>query len=170
MNTVSPPDGQIAGDALQALRAYRLPDPVAWWPPAPGWWMLAILMLAVIAGALWLLFERRRRLAAAKQAQQELNRLRHDLALRKDTVSFVRRLSVLLRRYALARFPRDDVAALTGEDWLVFLDAQGGNGRFLNGPGRHLADAPYRAGADVPAEQLAALVEDWIRCNRRARS
>jgi hypothetical protein len=166
MTTQVPLDPAAVADTLAQLRAYRQPDPVAWWPPAPGWWVLLVLMLLVsAAGLLW---ARRRRLltAASRQAQRELRHLRKQLDADGDTAGFVRQVSALLRRYALAKWPAHDIAGLTGNDWLAFLDARGGNGDFTRGVGRHLADAPYRRSVEIPAQQLADLVERWIRHNR----
>jgi hypothetical protein len=152
--------------ALAQLRDYRLPEPVSWWPPAPGWWALLLLLAAL---ALWLLWRVRRQLArtaATRQARRELARLRARCASGDDNVACVREVSVLLRRFALARWPRQQVAGLSGSAWLAFLDAHGGNGRFSNGAGRHLADAPYRPRAAVPLPELLDLADDWIRHNR----
>ena len=86
-----------------------------------------------------------------------------------DAAASARALSRLLRRYALARFPRQRAAALTGEDWLSFLDAHGGGGRFRDGPGRLLADAPYRRIVTAPVAELAEVVQAWIQHNREVR-
>lgn len=164
--------GMPTGDPLEGLRGYHLPDPVGWWPPAPGWWVLGLVLLAVGAVLGWWWLRRRRRTAAARQAQRELARLRRNRLEAKDPAAFVRGLSTLLRRYVLAVFPRREVAALTGEAWLAFLDRHGGGGRFLAGPGRQLLEAPYRPARDAAAgespDALAELVEDWIRDNRGA--
>jgi hypothetical protein len=58
------------------------------------------------------------------------------------------------------------VAALTGEDWLRFLDAHGGGNRFVAGDGRQLVDAPYRPPGHGAAEPLVGLVAAWLRSNR----
>lgn len=163
------PDVPAPGvDPLAGLHGYRLPEALAWWPPAPGWWVLAMLLLAAAAVAVAWFIRRRRCTAAARLAERELSQLQHHLRISRDTQSYVRGLSRLLRRYVLAVFPRHEVAALTGDAWLVFLDAHGGGGRFAGGPGRMLVEAPYRPAADVPADQLAALIADWIRHNREA--
>jgi len=163
-----------ATDALAGLRGYHLPDAVAWWPPAPGWWLLAALLLVLAAALTLYLVRRRRRRAAARQALQELARLRSELVAGRRVDVFVRGLSRLLRRFALARFPRTQVAGLAGEDWLAFLDEhsgrEAGEARFREGPGRLLAEAPYRPVADLPAEDLAVLVERWILHNRELRT
>jgi hypothetical protein len=74
-------------------------------------------------------------------------------------------LSLLVRRTALAAFPREKIAPLAGEEWLAFLDRSFAGTGFSDGPGRLLASAPYSPMS--PGErQLAALVEltdRWIR-------
>jgi len=155
-----------AADPLAGLRGYHLPQSVSWWPPAPGWWLLVGLVLVLAAALALYLVRRRRRRAAARLALDELARLRADLAVGGDAGVFVRGLSRLLRRFALTCFPRRRVAGLTGTAWLAFLDAEGGDGRFCNGPGRLLAEAPYRSTAELPAAELATLAEDWIARNR----
>lgn len=176
MSTTAPPGIAAAPDALAGLRGYRLPDPVAWWPPAPGWWLLGALLLVAAAALGWWGLRRRRCTAAAREAQRELAQLRRGRPHGQDGAAVIRGLSRLLRRYTLARYPRAEVAALTGEAWLAFLDEHGGDGRFRDGPGRQLVEAPYRPSPDASAvpgdgrriEQLADLVEDWIRHDRRA--
>lgn len=152
-------------DLLADLRGYHLPEPVGWWPPAPGWWLLVLLGLALVAAAVHLLARRYRRGVAARAARTELRALRASFIRDGDTVALARGVSRLLRRFALVRFPRRRVAGLTGDDWLAFLDDQGGNGRFLKGPGRRLTDAPYLPAADLPADELTDLASDWIRRN-----
>ena len=156
-------------DPLTQLRGYHFPAPVSWWPPAPGWWVLAGLLLVLIAAGAWVPLRRRRRRAAARRAQEELQALRVALGSGGDAATFVRGLSRLLRRFALARFPRQEVAGLTGADWLAFLDANGGGGRFRDGPGRLLTEAPYRPAGEIPAEELADLTRDWILRNAEKR-
>ncbi|WP_296698201.1 DUF4381 domain-containing protein [Thiocapsa sp. UBA6158] len=159
-------------DPLAQLRDWHLPDPIQWWPPAPGWWISAAVLLVVL---LWLAGVRwrghRRRGAAARSALRELAALRETVQADGDTRAFIAALSRLLRRFALARFPREQVAGLTGEAWLAFLDATGGGDGFRHGPGRALADLVYggsRAGDPPPnPDALAALAETWIRANRR---
>ena len=52
-------------------------------------------------------------------------------------------LSEVLKRTALATFPRESVAGLTGTDWLAFLDRTGGTRDFTEGPGRALTTLAY---------------------------
>ena len=170
----------IAPDPLAGLRDWHLPDPVPWWPPAPGWWLVAGLALAVCALALHWWLRRRRQGAPARAALGELERLGAGLVADGDERRYAAAVSALLRRLALVRYPREQVAGLTGADWLAFLDRSGGGGGFLQGPGRVLAGVPYRApgsGSDAGGQEpsdpvldsagLARLAADWIRANRR---
>jgi hypothetical protein len=156
-------------DPLAGLRGYHLPEAVSWWPPTPGWWLFGGLLLALLVVLGWQLARRRRRRAAARAAARELAQLRATLSWQHDTTAFVRGLSRLLRRYVLVAFPQQRAAALTGEDWLAFLDRHGGDGRFQQGPGRRLLAAPYQPGAADAVDELAALVADWIARNREVR-
>jgi hypothetical protein len=145
------------------LRDIHPPPPPGWWPPAPGWWLLGALLLAGLAwlGLLALRAHRHRRRRARLLA--ELQRL----ADGADTdPALVAAVSALLKRVALARWPREQVAALTGADWLAWLDRTGGAGAFTDGPGRVLADGPYAPaapGLDRPA--LLALAGRWLTRN-----
>ena len=109
-----------ANDALSALRDIHLPEAVSLWPPAPGWWVAAGLVVA-LAVALRLLQLRRRR-SVARAALRELDGLERDHEGTGDAGAYAVRLSALLRRVALARFPRNEVASLHGATWIDFLN------------------------------------------------
>ena len=160
----------MQSDPLSELRAYHLPDPVSWWPPAPGWWLLAGLLLALAIALTWWALWRYRRQAAARQALLELAELRSSLTADQDRQAYVRGLSRLLRRFAMTRFARSQVAGLTGRDWLAFLDDHGGAGEFQGETGRLLNEAPYRPDSEISLEPLDNLVEQWIRRNRGVRA
>lgn len=194
MTAGTPAGVPTEADPLAALREWHLPDPVPWWPPAPGWWLLAglALLFGFIVLRRW--WARRRRTAPARAALVELVALRGLVASEVDDRRFTSRVSALLRRLALARYPRDQVAGLAGTRWLDFLDRTGGAGDFSRGPGRLLAEIPYRregpavagaplaeggprpsAGPDQPHDlagraELAALAERWIRAHWEPRS
>ena len=145
-DTINPlPTAPAAPDPLAALRDWHLPDPVSWWPPAPGWWLVAGLALGAIALAVVLGRRRWRQGAAVRTALGELEFLRGQLGAGLDPGGFAAAVSILLRRLALTRFPRERVAGLSGASWLAFLDATGGGDAFSHGPGRMLAELPYRA-------------------------
>jgi len=155
--------------ALQ-LRDIHVPAAPPFWPPAPGWWVAVALLLAMLSWMTLLGLRRYRIRRERRRLLSALGRLERRLESER-TPEALAHISVLLRRLALLRFPRRQVAALTGEAWLRFLDESGGRGRFADGPGRVLADAPYRR--ELPAEfdaaTLVVLLREWVVINAQER-
>ena len=158
-------------DPLSSLRDWHPPDAVSWWPPAPGWWLLALAILAVLVLAARAGLGRRRQTALARATRRQLETLGRELAADGDQRRYVASLSRLLRRLALARYPRARVAGLSGDAWLAFLDATGGGGEFTRGVGRVLIESAYRPGrgqtTDIDPERLQALILAWVEANGR---
>ncbi len=154
-----------AKQAALQLRDIHLPAEPGWWPPAPGWWILAVLVLALLA---WTTHIALRHYRLHRQRQRLLAVL-DTLARPGDNASpqTIAEISTLLRRLALMRYPRRQVAALTGVGWLRFLDESGDTDRFSHGPGQVLATGPYQPTlpADMDFTALNALVRDWIKKN-----
>jgi hypothetical protein len=148
---------------LSQLRDIHLPPPISWWPPAPGWWLLLGVAALLLAGAFWW-FQHRRNNRWRRQALQELTALR---GLPSGPQAGLIALSVLLRRVAISRFPRHEVAALNGDACLAFLDRTLGTGNeFASDTGRLLSTAPYVQDAQIypqAALTLFDLSERWIR-------
>lgn len=163
----------MTADPLAQLRDWHLPPPPGWWPPAPGWWVLAVLLLALMLVAVIGWRRRRARGASTRAALRELARIRARFAADGDSRAYAAAVSTLLRRLALVRYPRQQVAGLSGRAWLAFLDATGGAGFGQDEMARLLTESAYRP-RTVPDEQtageverLARLAADWIRADRR---
>ncbi len=138
------------------LRDIHLPEPVGWWPPAPGWWLL--LGFALTGAAAWAWRAWRRRTRVRRAALAELKRIERDYAAEGDVARLAQELSTLMRRAAITVEERRRVAGLTGEEWLAWLD-RGLDGRpFSEGPGRCLAEAPYRPDAEEQVVDAVALL------------
>ena len=148
------------------LRDIHLPDAVSWWPPAPGWWVLSAL-LALLALALILILRRYRRRSLVRAARRVLDQAFARHAEGGDARPLLAEVSLVLRRTALSYFPRDEVAGLTGETWLAFLDRDLEpaklRGGFRTGAGRILATGPYATQSSVDAEALRTLCDAWLR-------
>jgi hypothetical protein len=146
------------------LRDIHAAAPAELWPPAPGWWLLAALVASAIAYTTVVLvrsYRRRRQKQRILAGLAQLESAPHD-----DAAQFTAAISALLRRVALMRYARTDVASLSGAAWLKFLDATGGNGAFVNGPGSVLATAPYAPDPQAPSRRaLLALARAWIEHN-----
>lgn len=151
----------MINDPLDALRPLHEPIAISWWPPALGWWVLILLFLASVLFLFW----RWKRNALQRAALRELKILVSTM----DSLQQAAAINRLLKRYALVCWPTTEVAALTGESWLKFLDSHGGNGVFFQGPGRALMTSPYDD-VDQHNVELIGLAHHWIKVNRPSKS
>lgn len=137
-------------DLLERLIEQPEPPPVSMMPQTWGWAVLALVLLAACIFVAIRMWRRYQANAYRRYAIRDLEAARDDPAA----------MAAILRRTALAAYPRREVAGLAGDDWLRFLDAQVAGKEFLEGPGRLVAAAPYRNMSNEPA--LYAVVKNWI--------
>lgn len=98
--------------SLSNLQDIVLPEPPPLWPPAVGGWLL---VLVVTGMALLMAFRLYRRYWQNRYRRAGLSLLRR-AATNYD-------VSLLLKRVAMAAYPRHMVASLYGQDWEDFLNA-----------------------------------------------
>lgn len=154
-------------DPLAQLRPLQLPVQIGWWPPAPGWWLLGGVIVALACTTVWLAWRHRRRNRYRRVARRELQvAFQHSCDAPADASLFAAQASRILRRTALVRYPRHEVAALCAEQWLDFLDSSAGTRVFREGPGRALADAPYNPGSHPDDAALHDACRQWLRRHR----
>jgi hypothetical protein len=142
------------------IRDLHLPDAIGWWPLAPGWWLVIVL---IGAGLVWLLRKWIRTFAqgaARRHALRQLQAYSKEYVEHGNAVLFGTQLSELVRRTMLAYAPRGEVAGLTGEQWLAWLDRDLDRSHFLAGDGRPLIEWPYRdPDSRFDRSDVAALVD-----------
>jgi len=150
------------------LRDIHIPDAINWWPPAIGWWLLVLLIILLLVGSIWL-YKRLTRKTAVKTAKNLLLLIKQDS--QTDNQQKLVELSKLLRRVAISHLPRKDIAGLTGNDWLAFLDSSVKGQPFTIGVGQLLAEAPYRKTppSDDQISQLVGLCQDWLNAQAKAK-
>jgi hypothetical protein len=153
-----PPIAPQAQQALKGLADVVSPDPVAWTPQTWGWAALAVLVAAFVV---WLIVRAVRHRRANRYRVEALS----DLAALEATLSDNTRraaalgaMPALLKRVALAAWPRPEVAALSGQAWIDFLRAHGGRHGFADESARLLADGEYQ-----PAGLSSTTAEDGRR-------
>ncbi len=141
------------------LRDLHLPDAIGWWPLAPGWWLVIALLAAAVGLLLHRYWQIHARGAARRHALRQLNRLAAEYEQHRDAVTFGAGVSELLRRTMLAYAPRPEVAGLTGDAWLAWLDRDFDEPKFQTDTGRKLLELPYRRHDDsVAAIELIDVV------------
>lgn len=126
------------------LRDLHLPEPIGWWPLAPGWWILIVLTLVGLGWLLLRVWRTRQFNAPRRYAIRELTNVEADYLRHRDPVMLGKQLSELLRRGMLAYAPRHEVAGLTGESWLAWLDNGLPVPYFHTEGGKSLLQLPYR--------------------------
>ena len=148
----------LAPTSLDLLEDIVVPDPVSWWPLAPAWWVLiAIVVLASACGG-WFAYRRWKANAYRRAALRELEAL-------GDGATGI---PALMKRVALAVWPRSEIAGLSGERWIAFLRDTSPDG-FDEESAEALLEAGYRGG-DLDAGQRSSLVRSakrWIATHRR---
>jgi hypothetical protein len=154
---------QLPMDPLSDLRDIHLPPSPPFWPPAPGWWLLALAAIAALAFAVRFALLAWRRGRARRAAARAMSRLRARYERGEALNLLTAELATILRRAAMSRHPRAQVAGLTGRDWLEFLDDD--THQFTEGVGRCLATAPYARDEAVDLDALLALCETWVKRN-----
>ncbi len=144
------------------LRDLHLPEPVGWWPLAPGWWFLIGVLAVLLAYAVYRSYQRYRHNAPRRFALRQLARFESEYLEHRNPVTLGKQLSELLRRGMLAYADRDEVAGLTGDAWLAWLDRGMPLPYFHTEGGKSLLQLPYRDPAgdfsDVDIDALISAV------------
>jgi hypothetical protein len=141
--------------SLDRLHGLAVPEAVSFWPPATGWWVLSALVLLALLVVV-IRFIRIHRINAYRRAALfELQWIDSTLAL-----------ATLLKRTALAAWPRDEVAELTGDRWIEWLGETGPR-PVPEELRSFLRDMPYLDPGRTPPHELMKFAADWITFHRR---
>ncbi|HHJ80996.1 MAG TPA: DUF4381 domain-containing protein [Candidatus Tenderia electrophaga] len=142
------------------LRDIHLPEAVSWWPPALGWWLLLALLI-LLPIIVWAIHKFLARQQLRKLALAELNTIEAKFKQQQNSQQLLRDISALLRRICISRFPRHDVAGLTGEAWANFLNSQAHS--FDAHISQALVNGPFQKQYDIDAQALINASRDWIK-------
>ncbi|MES2790477.1 MAG: DUF4381 domain-containing protein [Planctomycetota bacterium] len=144
---------------LRNLVDIVLAPPAPLWPPAPGWYVVAAVALVTVVTISIRWWQRWKANAYRRAALRCLN---------SDATGSWQELPAFVKRVALAAWPREQVAGLSGEEWLKFLDASVGSKNFTQGNGRWLlalAYEPTAASRMSPGDQedVIRIIRHWIK-------
>ncbi|MEX1197065.1 MAG: DUF4381 domain-containing protein [Pseudohongiellaceae bacterium] len=152
-------------DPLSQLADIHLPQQVGLWPLAPGWWILLCLLAALAVWGIILLRRRLHHRNLRLHALAELQRCRDALHSSPDAdsaqIDYLNAVNTVLRRVALAHYPRSTVAGLTGRAWVDFLRSHG-TLPLGEDTARALSEGRFAPRCDVDPDALQEAAGQWI--------
>lgn len=144
---------------LSGLRDIHAIAEPSFFPPAIGWWIVAgILICLILIGWGWY------RLYYMSTKQYAQRTLQHIMYAKLPTVALGAEISKLLKRIALVRFPREQVAGLSGTDWSCFLYEHGGR-KLTKEQADFIAQSafmPVQKTVAIDEKKLYTAVSQWI--------
>lgn len=152
----APPDNLL--DLIDQLQQPMPPDPVSMWPQTMGWAVLGGLVLVGLAVAAGIAWRHWRANAYRRAALAQVQAAQGDPA----------QIAAIVRRCALAVWPRAQVAGLHGPAWIAFLETTGGT-TVPDSAAAALLTGPYRV-RPAPLPELGAWAATWIRGHRVGRA
>lgn len=138
-----------AAPTREAMHGLILPPPVPFWPATPAWYVVFALLALLLLWLGWHAWRRWRANAYRRAALRALGRAEGA------------EIAAILKRTALAAWPREAVASLSGQDWAAFLQRTAPRARLDAASATALASLAY-APAARPMREPA---ERWIRCH-----
>lgn len=148
---------------LSQLADIHLPPPVSLWPLAPGWYFLALLFIGCCLLMTYILCRYWQRHRLRKHILQHINLLHKTYEEQPTATRIIADISILLRRAALAVFPRQQIASLQGEAWLQFLNDTGKTTEFTKPHGRLLITAAYQKEHHADLTPLFSACRHWVK-------
>jgi len=133
------------------LKPIHLPQEPGMWPLPWGYWAILAVAIISVCFLVWMIRHHKKR-SKAKVAASNL--------IKTNTNSTPSSALEVVRQAALSYFPREDIAKLTGEKWLSFLDSQLDQPRFANNHPQW-QQVLYTSGVNNK-ETNQALVEDCL--------
>jgi len=99
------------------------PQPVTFSFGAPGWYVLGVLCLLVILFVLWLLWRHHVKNKYRTEALQWLSTKEQSLTRQKNYAALVYETNMLLKRIAMSKYGRSNVAGKRGADWTSYINS-----------------------------------------------
>ncbi|WP_270727594.1 DUF4381 domain-containing protein [Shimia sp. Alg240-R146] len=148
-------DGLGLVDMLDLLKPVPEPEAISMMPQTQGWIWLAVAVVIVLIWGCVILVRRRHASAYRREALAELR------SAAADPV----KMASIVRRAALVAFPRRQVAALVGQDWVRFLNGSCPDAPFTGSAAEAFVAAPYQQNPRANPE-LEGQCRVWLRTHK----
>ena len=158
----NPYEGRNLPALMDLMHDLVWPDAIAMWPQTTGWWVLLGWLLALLLMALRHWWAHRR---ANRYRREALAQLRMIAAYAGERpTEAAANIAALLKRTAMAVYPRTQVASLYGTAWEAFLRQSAPGDAAVSQSAALLASAAYRD--DIDAAALLKPARRWIEAHR----
>ena len=157
------------------LKDIHLPEAISWWPLASGWWLL-LTCLVLLAVIVFFIKKTHQRKQLNREINIEIKKIKTQFRHTKNKYELAQSLSILLRRSSISFYSEKNVAGLTGERWLTFLDdttsktnGSSNTEKLQSKMGNVLIVAPYlpkTSDFDFDAQALLRLCENWLKTQK----
>ncbi len=164
MDPTTPQKDPMLAMTLRQMADIALPPPVSMMPATWGWAVLAGLFALALALAAFLALRRRARNRYRRDALAEIGILEAKAGDEAGRIEALAALPAILKRAALAVWPREEVAGLSGPAWVEFLKGHAGKAAIDADGYDVFAQGEYRlAKVDEPTAQRSfAAARQWI--------
>jgi hypothetical protein len=114
-----------SSSALGQLKDVHLPQEISIFPLAGIWYILMGIVVVITALGLWWILVKNRYKKQKLQAYALLAEIE-----KKQSGEMLSEISILIKRVAILKYPKEKVHTLFGEKWLEFLDKTGKYNKF----------------------------------------
>lgn len=149
-------------DVLASLKDIHLPKAISWWPLAPGWYALILLVLFAVSMLIYFLYQRHQNALAKNKALQRLQQYKKAYEQEHNNPLASAQISELLKQVALVYYPRDEVAGLHGDEWILFLN-QKSKGLNFTSLKAMLLESPFKSEEHIDLAPLFRTSRLWIK-------
>lgn len=162
-----PPLPDVFGNyAIRGIVEVVAPGPLSWLPTTTGWRVLLALVLLGLGRISWHYWLKWKRNRYRSAALAELQRYRDESLSAELRLGGI---AALLKSTALQAYPRRDIASLSGNKWMQWLDASSGASIFSESSRTLLQESVYRDSGTLSPAAIGQLCEEsatWIRGHR----
>jgi len=155
---VSEYDGLDLPQLMQRMHDVVEPQAVPFTPQTAGWLVLGAVLLSIVLFSGWRVVLSRRRNRYRREALAALQEIAANS--QQDSMATGAQIALLLKRTALAAYPRQQVASLHGKQWAFFLCQSSNQDPEIEAVADQLARVAYRR--EIETATLIAPARRWI--------
>lgn len=147
-------------ESIDSLKDIYLPIKPSLFPLP---WEANTIILVVLLLITVYIFYIRKKTFSKRIGVNKLEKIYEQYQKDNNSQHCVMQISIIMKRIALAYFPRKKVAKISGIEWLEFLDKTSRTTNFTKGPGSALKDTQYQASTDISVKDFMLVCKDWIK-------